>query len=179
MLLASPALERMAAQEDADDYPFREYFERQHKWREEKKKNGKGENGDSICVFDNLGRDATLVVPCYLGQGDKGSYSHFLSYLRAPSVPTSQKLALLQRVAQVTLDSCMHKKKADGGEVGVDNEELVWVSTSGMGVAWLHVRVEAQPKYYCWQEYVARGGTGTREEGDVHEGGGRKSGKKY
>jgi hypothetical protein len=179
MLVASPALEGMAAQEGAEDRPFREHFEKQRRWKKEQEKDGDEKAGDSICVFENLGKDATLVVPAYLGQGDKGSYSHFLSYLRAPSVPTSQKLALLQRVARVTLKKCMHKRKGEGGGEGVNEEELVWVSTSGMGVAWLHVRVEDRPKYYCWQEYVARGRTGTRGEGEVDEGDGRKSGKKY
>ena len=166
MLVASPALEAMAAREGADERPFREHFEKKDRRRREQRKDddeGNDIEEEGICVFDNLGKDATLVVPAYQDQGDKDTYCHFLSYLIAPSVPTKQKLSLLQRVAQVTLDRCIRKEKKEKGEE--EEEELVWVSTSGLGVAWLHVRVEDRPKYYTWQEYVARGRTGKRGGG--------------
>lgn len=28
-----------------------------------------------------------------------------------------------------------------------------WLSTAGMGVSWLHVRLDERPKYYRFQEY--------------------------
>lgn len=174
MLVASPALENMAEREGADDRPFREHFEKRQSRRKEHP-----EDDEGICVFDNLGKDATLVVPAYQGQGDKDTYCHLLSYLRAPSVPASQKLALLQRVGRVTLDRCMRKRNEGKGEKEEEEEDLVWVSTSGLGVAWLHVRVEDKPKYYTWQDYVARGRVGKRGGGRRNGGGARKIGKKY
>ena len=32
----------------------------------------------------------------------------------------------------------------------------VWLSTAGHGVAWLHVRLDSQPKYYRYRPYVSR-----------------------
>jgi hypothetical protein len=29
----------------------------------------------------------------------------------------------------------------------------IWLSTAGMGVAWLHVRLDSRPKYYGFDEY--------------------------
>jgi hypothetical protein len=29
----------------------------------------------------------------------------------------------------------------------------VWVSTAGMGVSWLHVRLDNRPKYYGYKPY--------------------------
>lgn len=29
----------------------------------------------------------------------------------------------------------------------------VWLSTAGMGVSWLHVRLDARPKYYGFAAY--------------------------
>ena len=43
--------------------------------------------------------------------------------------------------------------------VGVEVEERLqevsplWVSTSGMGVFWLHVRLDSRPKYYTYAPY--------------------------
>lgn len=168
----------MATREGADERPFREHFEKRQSRRKEEHRKDDGKDNkeeESICVFDNLGKDATLVVPAYQGQGDKDNYCHLLSYLRAPSVPTGQKLALLQRVAQVTLDRCTRNREEDKEE---NEGELVWVSTSGLGVAWLHVRVEDRPKYYTYLEYVGRGRIGKRGGGRIDEGGARKSGKK-
>ena len=44
-------------------------------------------------------------------------------------------------------------------EVGVAVEERLqevsplWVSTSGMGVFWVHVRLDTRPKYYTYVPY--------------------------
>ena len=35
---------------------------------------------------------------------------------------------------------------ADNGK----NDRSVWLSTSGMGVSWLHVRIDQVPKYYTF-----------------------------
>ena len=32
-------------------------------------------------------------------------------------------------------------------------DEVKWLSTAGMGVYWLHVRVDSRPKYYRYQGY--------------------------
>lgn len=168
--LASPSFE-------ADPHPFAEHLER-----------GDGEEED-VCVFANLGRDAMLVVPTFTaekecgdeddyGGGDRRSrkeetsvsmneYAHLLSFLRGTHVPEAQKLRLLQRVAQVTLEKCHENEQQE------EKEKLVWLSTSGLGVSWLHVRVEDRPKYYTHTDYVKRGSSGGEGEAP------RKSGKRY
>jgi NADH:ubiquinone oxidoreductase subunit len=35
-------------------------------------------------------------------------------------------------------------------------EQPVWLSTAGMGVAWLHVRLDDRPKYYGYSPYRDR-----------------------
>jgi len=36
---------------------------------------------------------------------------------------------------------------------GLQGGKTFWVSTSGLGVAWLHVRVDSKPKYYSHEAY--------------------------
>jgi hypothetical protein len=33
------------------------------------------------------------------------------------------------------------------------SQKPVWLSTAGMGVAWLHVRLDDRPKYYGYMPY--------------------------
>ena len=33
------------------------------------------------------------------------------------------------------------------------NDKPTWLSTAGMGVAWLHVRLDQRPKYYAHRPY--------------------------
>ena len=37
-------------------------------------------------------------------------------------------------------------------------EETTWLSTSGLGVYWLHVRLDSYPKYYTYRPYKATKG---------------------
>jgi hypothetical protein len=43
-----------------------------------------------------------------------------------------------------------HKKKSSGGGAA----KPVWFSTSGMGVAWLHFRLDERPKYYTYRAFA-------------------------
>ncbi|MFY0533025.1 DUF6940 family protein [Nannocystis pusilla] len=43
-----------------------------------------------------------------------------------------------------------------GGGVG-RSSAWVWLSTSGSAVPWLHVRLDARPKYYVFGPYRAVG----------------------
>ena len=79
--------------------------------------------------------EATLVVPS--PRTDYDAYGHFASFLR--HAPESQIdsfwLAIGRAVAEQMTD------------------EPIWLSTAGGGVAWLHVRVDATPKYYGFGPY--------------------------
>jgi len=48
-----------------------------------------------------------------------------------------------------------HQEWLSRDSKGLENQ-LFWVSTSGLGVSWLHVRFDTFPKYYNWHEYKAR-----------------------
>jgi hypothetical protein len=91
--------------------------------------------GDEIVTFQNLGGDATLIAP---SPGESSaSYPHLATFLRNS---TEEKAAELWRsVGQAIYNSLSNK--------------AVWLSTSGLGVAWLHIRLDATPKYYQHRAY--------------------------
>lgn len=94
-------------------------------------------DGDSSPVrsIHNLGGDARLVVPRPLGAHHH--YAHLGAFVRG--APESQQQALWRSVG----DSLM----AEGGPAPV------WLSTAGLGVPWLHVRIDRRPKYYGHAAY--------------------------
>lgn len=92
-------------------------------------------SADAI-AFSNLSGDATLVVP--VDCDETTDYCHLASFLR--TAQSYQMQATWSLVAE-TVGSRLSRR------------ETVWVSTSGLGVPWLHVRVEASPKYYSHMPY--------------------------
>jgi len=89
----------------------------------------------SIVTFNNLGGDAVLVAPC--PSDDARDFSHLAQFVRTAS--PEQQGALWQAVGEAMC-----------ARVGADP---VWLSTAGHGVAWLHVRLDSQPKYYRHDAY--------------------------
>lgn len=87
-----------------------------------------------VVTFSNLSQDALLVVPCPTA---KSEYPHIAAFVR--EAPRSQQHLLWQTVGRVL------KQKL--------SEQPIWVSTSGLGVSWLHVRLDSRPKYYCFNQY--------------------------
>lgn len=89
----------------------------------------------TVVVFENLGRDAVLVVPT--PGGGNVNHCHLGSFLETCSAEQESLLwhhvgkAMLERVSDVP----------------------VWLSTAGGGVAWLHVRLDSKPKYYGYRPY--------------------------
>jgi hypothetical protein len=88
-----------------------------------------------VAVFANLGGDATMVVP--LPVAESSAYGHLAAFVR--NAPESQRHALWQSVG-----SAMSQR------VGA---QVVWLSTAGAGVSWLHVRLDDRPKYYGFSAY--------------------------
>jgi hypothetical protein len=88
--------------------------------------------------FQNLGGDATLIVPGPLAGAT--AYCHLAAFVR--QAPTAQQHALWQLTAQVVKQ-----------QVG---RTPLWLSTAGAGVPWLHIRVDASPKYYSFAAYRDR-----------------------
>ncbi|MGD8643624.1 MAG: hypothetical protein PVI15_05025 [Chromatiales bacterium] len=100
---------------------------------------GRDAEPDRIVAFPNLGRDAWLVVPCP-GDGDDADYAHLATFLRAG--PPAQVEALFR-----------HLGDSLAAHLG---DDPIWVSTSGLGVYWLHIRLDARPKYYTYAPYRTR-----------------------
>jgi hypothetical protein len=91
--------------------------------------------GCSVATFENLGKDAVLVAPC---PGAAGSnFAHLASFV-ATATPAQQS-ALWQAVA-VAMESRIGRS-------------ATWLSTAGLGVFWLHVRLDSRPKYYRYAPY--------------------------
>ena len=97
---------------------------------------GSAAKNEQIITFANRRKDALLVVPRPMA--DLSMYSHLGIFIR--EAPQSQKQALWQ-----TLGVAIAKKL---------NNNLLWVSTSGLGVYWLHLRLDSIPKYYKYRPYI-------------------------
>jgi hypothetical protein len=90
-----------------------------------------------VASFPNIGGDAVLVVPKPLA-GTAG-YGHLGGFLRA--APEAQQHALLERLGIAA-------------RAGLQRPgDCLWISTAGLGVPWLHVRLDSRPKYYKHQPY--------------------------
>jgi len=94
-----------------------------------------GDASDGIATFWNLGRDALLIAPCPRGPLD--AYPHIAAFAR--TAPAEQQYALWRAVG-----AAVERRLS---------AEPVWLSTSGLGVYWLHVRLDSRPKYYNFRPY--------------------------
>ncbi len=120
LIVDSPGLERAAA----DATAFRAHLEADPR---------------PIVTFENLGRDAVLVVP-NRPKGDE-AYGHLADFVR--SAPDDARHLLWRSVA-----SAMQAR--------LRTEPRVWLNTAGAGVPWLHVRLDRRPKYYRGGLYEGR-----------------------
>ena len=122
VLIDCPPLARKA-----DRQAFGEFFQ-------------KAKPSEQAIAFENLGRDATLVVPCPADDSAKANldhYAHLASFIR--QAEESQVDAFWELVGQTMSENVSDKP--------------IWLSTAGMGVAWLHVRLDQRPKYYAHGPY--------------------------
>jgi hypothetical protein len=97
--------------------------------------------GELMTTFANLGGDATLVVPCASGEKDADKYGHLGVFSR--QAPASQQDEVWKEVGRVLSD---YRQRA--------SPRPVWLSTSGLGVPWLHFRFDSRPKYYTHEPYT-------------------------
>jgi len=87
-------------------------------------------------TFSNVGREAVLVVPTPSGRSGV-NHCHLASFLRTGD--SNQVDRLWKQVGQAMLQRV--------------SATPVWLSTTGGGVAWLHVRLDDRPKYYGHAPY--------------------------
>ena len=88
-----------------------------------------------VVAFANLGGDAFLVAPCPIGP--ETDYPHLAAFARAADMDQ-------QHAFWRTVGASMAERVSD---------RPLWLSTSGLGVAWLHVRLDTRPKYYTHRPY--------------------------
>jgi hypothetical protein len=89
-----------------------------------------------VASFFNLGKNAQLVAPSL--QATPDTYKHFGNFIR--HAPSDQIVALFQQVEKLMLEEVRLGKR-------------IWLNTEGMGVIWLHIRLDTRPKYYKSQRY--------------------------
>jgi hypothetical protein len=85
---------------------------------------------EEVVSFRSLGGDAILIVPT--PSEPLAACAHLASFVR--DAPRSQVNSLWRTTGQTVLES-LHEKN-------------LWISTSGLGVSWLHIRLDSYPKYY-------------------------------
>lgn len=93
-----------------------------------------------VLSFPNLGGDATLIVPAPVS-ADPSCYTHLGNFLRA--APAGQ----VDRFWQAVGEAMQQRVSASP----------LWLSTAGMGVSWLHLRLDSRPKYYRHRPYAVMG----------------------
>jgi hypothetical protein len=91
----------------------------------------KAQPGASVVRFENLSGDALLVVPAALTT--PSAYPHLAAFTRL--APAAQQDALWAEVGRAAAPF-------------LAQEAPRWLSTAGLGVSWLHVRLDTRPKYY-------------------------------
>ena len=90
----------------------------------------------SVIGFPNLSADAYLLAPLPLS-GETDCYTHLAIFLS--EAPRQQVAEFWQKVGAIALERL--------------SDVPYWLSTAGMGVAWLHLRFDSQPKYYRHEAY--------------------------
>ncbi len=128
VLADAPLLETM----EADSHAFDEH---------------KRTDGALVRAFNNLGGDALLISPVKLRQGDSDAeYIHVKVFMSRNG--EMEKLQARQ----------MWKALGDGLKRLLDDpftgkDQPLWVSASGLGIGWLHLRIDKFPKYYTFHPF--------------------------
>jgi hypothetical protein len=97
------------------------------------------DTGVEVVTFPNLGGDAILVAP--IPQAPLGAYPHLAAFAR--TAPTEQQHTFWRTVGSTVADRLADRP--------------LWLSTNGLGVAWLHARLDSRPKYYSFEPYLKNG----------------------
>lgn len=86
--------------------------------------------------FKNLRGDALLVAPCPMDE--YADYAHLAAFMRTAS--EDQAALFWQKIGNALGEHLSAK--------------FTWLSTAGLGVSWVHVRLDSRPKYYRHHPYT-------------------------
>jgi len=95
-----------------------------------------------VTAFGNMGRDAVLITPAPL----RASYGDLASFIRTADDAVIHEF--WKRVATESIRALQIRQQTQ--------HTPLWVSTSGLGVPWLHMRLDTRPKYYNWGPYKVK-----------------------
>jgi hypothetical protein len=94
----------------------------------------------SVVTFANLGNDAILLAPA--PQPPSSEFSHLVPFLRTAG--ESQVVEFWRQTAVAFTKRATERAR-----------QPTWLSTSGLGVSWLHMRIDNRPKYYRWAPFIS------------------------
>jgi len=138
VLMDAPDLQAVAT-DRPDRSAFAQHF-KEAKVSHKKDGDTMGDDSDVVVAFDSLRGDARLVAPQPLAENHK-CYAHLASFVR--QAPGPQVAAVWRRAALEYLQRLAAQQQ----------QAPIWFSTSGMGVYWLHFRLDSVPKYYTYEPY--------------------------
>lgn len=114
----------------------------------------RGHSRGTTATFANIRGDATLVIPCPPpGRSalHAPTHGHLCAFVRG--APAAQREALWCAVGFAARDAAK-------------SDDPTWLSTAGSGVPWLHIQLDAAPKYYHHLDYeVMRSAKGQARRG--------------
>lgn len=90
----------------------------------------------SVVNFSNKGGDAELVIPCPISE--KKCYTHLMEFIRL--APPLQVQELFKSAAKIIIQR-------------ISKGDTIWFSSAGLGVSWLHLRLDSSPKYFKYEDY--------------------------
>ena len=88
-----------------------------------------------VATFPSLGKDCLLIVPC--PENRQSQFGHLKSFLRSAGQELIHEFLIT--AAEQFLDAL--------------NSQPKWFNTAGLGVPWLHLRIDSRPKYYWHRPY--------------------------
>lgn len=137
VLVKSKHLERFVQGRGHDFDVFAEYLNDDN--------SASSNNADRSSVsFFNLDRTSKLIAPKAI-QRSKSIYSHLGIFQRNAS--KEEIIEFWQLVGKE------YRKSLDESEI-IGGGKTLWLSTSGTGVAWLHMRIDDRPKYYTFRDFA-------------------------
>ena len=95
---------------------------------------------NDIVSFHSLGGDAFLIAPT--PSEPLTACAHLAAFVR--NAPETQVVNLWHETGRALRQTL--------------GDQYLWLSTSGLGVAWLHIRLDSYPKYYQHRPYTATDG---------------------
>ena len=141
VLMDAPDLQAVAT-DRPDRSAFAQQFERAKISHNKDGDTIMDDDSDVVVAFDSLRGDARLIAPQPIAENHK-CYAHLASFVR--QAPGPQVAAVWRRAAHEYLQRLAAQQ--------AQQQAPIWFSTSGMGVYWLHFRLDSVPKYYTYEPY--------------------------